>query len=112
MLKLKINNLFLGTYRFHLAVVIFVVGFFLLPRIPYLNLFLTYSVPFLLWMSAIIALGLRGPELIRFGVVLFLTILLFTLFGENFYAEIAGNAAYFILLTGFALIFWQIIKTK
>ena len=112
MLKIKINKNLFKQYRFHIAIAIVVLGGLILPRIPYVSLFAQYSIGFLLWISVIIAVGLKGITLIKIGIASFLILLLLTLLNEENLAEQIGNATYLILATGIVVVIFDTLKNK
>lgn len=112
MLKVKIINSFLKKYRFFVAIAIVVLGGLFLPHIPYISMFTKSSMSFLLWISVIIAIGLKGKTLINIGIASFLILLLLTLFNKNDIAEQIGNATYLTLLTGVILLIVDTLKIR
>lgn len=98
--------------RFQLAIYLTIIGMFLLPRVPYFNLYIQYSISFLFWGSAILGLGFKARSLFILAAALFFLAAILTLLKENFISESLANGIYFILLTGTILSIRDFVKNE
>lgn len=102
-MKNLVNKMFIVHNRIYIVMLLFAVGAFIIPRLPYVNLYLQYVMGILLWFVAVITVGLRSGDLIRISIMLFFIMILLTLFNDRQLAEYVGNGNYFILLTAIIL---------
>jgi hypothetical protein len=98
--------------RVSVSIYALVIVLFILPRIPYVNIFVEYIIPVLFWIASITAIGFNATALFRLGIVMFFLILLFTLFGESHTSEIIASGTYFILFTATLLYLKDLLKEK
>lgn len=98
--------------RVSITIYVLVIVLFILPRIPYVNIFVEYIVPVLFGIASIAAIGFNAAALFRLSIIIFLIMLLFTSFGENHTSEIIASGNYFILFTAALLYLRDLLKEK
>lgn len=108
---MKIENIF-NKYKIYFVIGVLVVGIFLPPKLPYVNLFAQHINSFVIWFAAIILLGFRWKYLFLIGIGLLVVISILTMFKENVIAEVLGNSVFFIFLTATLFLFVDEIKNK
>lgn len=101
----KIKNNLLTKYNVIVVAIIVVLGIFIIPLIPYVNLLSMYSLGFILWLVVIIGLQFKPKLLVKAGLALLVLMLLSVLLKENVFAEQLGNATFLILSTGVVMLF-------
>lgn len=70
---------------------------YVVPRIPYVNLFRAGIISGITWFAILVTVGFRAKKLFTIAVVLFLLLLFFTLVGDGEMIEYLGNTIYFII---------------
>lgn len=109
--KMKIK-LLINKFRLHLAMVLLVLGIFLPSKMPYVNLFAEQINSFVIWIVAVIVVGLKWRYLFILSIGLFLIISVLSFVNENIIAESLGNSTFLIILSATILMFLEELKNK
>ncbi len=104
------NRISFNKQGLYVGLILITFSLFILPQIPYLNLYLPYSITGFMWIGILFIAGLNGISLIKIGVSLFFAMMLLVLINSNFLAEILGNVSYFLLFTGALLLLKDNLK--
>jgi hypothetical protein len=84
-------------HRIVIAFGMIIFTFYIIPHIPYVNIFFSVLMSIMITVAVLIAVGIQGKILFLTSVQLFFVLLFFTLLGETNIVELLGNAIYFII---------------
>ncbi len=99
MKKKKNRKIVSDNIRIFLGIFLIVIGLFILPRIPYANLYLDYSMTILITIGIVVTVQFKSTRLIIASIILLILSLFLTYLNSNYIAEIFGNVTFFVMLT-------------
>lgn len=96
--------------RLSAAVIVILLVFIVIPRIPYLNLLTSNINGIILWIISFLLIGNRNKSYFILGLLAYILSLIFTMMGKINLADDLGNFTFLTLLTGTLLSFYKFLK--
>ncbi len=107
----KIRSIFIK-HKMLVAGAIFLMWYYLLPKIPYINLIISGYLSVLVWIITLILFGFKSKLYLLFGIVLLIIACVAMLLKNESLTEEIGNSAFLIIFTGTLIMVSKLIKTK
>lgn len=103
------NNLLSKNIRY-IAILIVVLGLFIYPRIPYINLYATYSIEFTLWIFIILFFKFKAMPIYIVSLFFIVIMAILTLVGMNALADQISTSTFLMLVTSVVIMVKENVK--